>query len=421
MSESLRDYYTAREVGDLLGYDRQTVYALIRTGVLPTQKVHGAYHVPSQAVADFQKAAERRVTSRSRVVIARRLFLKGAGAVALTFVTQGFYDAAKTTWGGRAQAMSATELVQELFGSIASPGGRSFDFSIGRPKYRGRHPYHVDNWAAGVALTGPLGLPGLKNLVHRQDSGRMDLSGDLVIVGGSTSTDETMIAWELEGPNDQELSRPADPILPLRWYDIADVNHPSILNSDPIGYVYEGWGPRSSAAWPIQEIDLATGKPSKLWMPETGSETVTIKDVRFPVPHDNYLCVTRLPNFLSTEFDAAGTSGRWPHLLVISGGNGIGTRAAGLLTSSAGVEALRDAEVALGGAREFQVLFRAHGLQRAGGGFHRLQRIEFVAAQPLDLIISAERYRLAHERAMRQLQERLPRWVPDEERKPEYL
>ena len=30
MSESLRDYYTVQEVGDLLGYNRQTVYALLR-------------------------------------------------------------------------------------------------------------------------------------------------------------------------------------------------------------------------------------------------------------------------------------------------------------------------------------------------------------------------------------------------------
>jgi excisionase family DNA binding protein len=317
--------YTVQEVADILGISPDAVRALIRTKVLPAKKVAGRYRISVAALASLIPNAKP-APKRSRAVMARRHILTAGATIGLGLATNGFYDIVKEFWTEHQRENEAVDRFRRIFGHVTE-GGREFDYSLGRPKYRGRyHPYHPDNWVAGVALGGPLGLPDIRNVVPPNTGIRMNLRGDVFVIGGSSSTDETMVAWELEGPNDQELRRRANPILPLRWYGMSDINDPATRSSPPIAYRYPDGGPRATAAWPIVEVDTKTGRVERLWTPGASKETLRIKGRDVSLPYDNYLYLSRLANFLDDRFDATSDRNQWPHLLVIGGSNGIGTR-----------------------------------------------------------------------------------------------
>jgi hypothetical protein len=258
--------------------------------------------------------------------------------------------------------------------------------------------------AAANALIKPLGiLNDWKPLVVPSDFRiGIDPRGDLVVIGGPVSTVLTKIAWEYSGPKGRALRRPEDPIVPLRWYGIADAKDASIVQDFPISWEMEGVGavgPTSN--WPFEDTKTGTRIT-----PEPGDK-VPVKGQEAYVPKDNYLLITRLPNFVAPDFGEllSRDPSVWPHLLVFEGSHGLGTRAAELLVSSVGLKALQEAERELRGTTGFQVLFRVTGLDwelndLTGKGFHKFHQIELVddGVWPLNFL-DTNIYRRAHEYA----------------------
>jgi hypothetical protein len=260
--------------------------------------------------------------------------------------------------------------------------------------------------AAGTAVASMLGLGRLKQVALRDGGARLQRRGDLFVVGGPNSTDESMVAFEYRRDG-SAIRRATNPTLPLRWSWIVDSSHPAAKSAPPMGYVVDGWGPRLAGAWPLMETHLATGRERRLFLPEASNEAVASTGVRALVPRDNYLLVTKLVNFLDPDFDRRLTSGSpsdAPHILSIEGTHSIGTRSAELLTDATSVDALSQARRELHGATEFQLLFRAHEVTKTPRGGHRFTALEYVDCQSLEEI-TVDDYRLAHEPAVRRLHE----------------
>jgi hypothetical protein len=260
---------------------------------------------------------------------------------------------------------------------------------------------------AGTAVASMLGLSELKQVVMRHRAViPIQRLGDLFVIGGPNSTDECMIAWEYEMPTANALRRKENPTLPLRWHWIVDIEHPAVVDAAPMGYVVDSLGARGAGAWPLVDVNMETGKTKRLLLPEPSDEIVAVSGRKAFVPLHNYLLVTRLPNFLDPRIDQWLELDRsqWPHILAIEGTHSIGTKAAELLASSGGLEALTQAEHDVHGATEFQLLFRVTRICTTFQGIHRFRRVEFVDAQRLDAI-GASTYQLAHMTAMRRLHE----------------
>jgi len=321
----------------------------------------------------------------------------------VAFIAGGFLNAiGHKAYTEHADMYAAKKLFEKVFGSV----GPIHSLSLGEPIYNG---YHRENVAAANALIKPLGLlSDYKPLVVPSNLRiGIDPRGDLVLIGGPVSTVLTQIAWEYSGPEGRALRRPENPIVPLRWYGVSDAKDASIARDFPISWKMEGAGEVGPTVnWPFE--DTITGMRIR---PEPG-EMVTVRVQKAYVPKDNYLLITRLPNFLSPDFGELLSldPSVWPHLLVFEGSHGIGTRAAELLVSSVGLKALQEAERELRGATEFQVLFRVTGFDLGlndltGESFHKFHQIELLddGVWPLDFL-DDNIYRRAHEYANDALQ-----------------
>lgn len=128
------------------------------------------------------------------------------------------------------------------------------------------------------------------------------------------------------------------------------------------------------------------------------------------LPSENYLLVTKLPNFLSSK--RQGNPSSWPQLLVFEGNNGLGTRAVELLLQPAGLEGLDHVKSRLQGATAFQTLFRVYDIELTTQGFHRFRKIEPLdwAIEPLK--VDEHTYEKAHKKAISRLYaEKLPKQI----------
>src|SRR4030095_3540145 len=96
--------------------------------------------------------------------------------------------------------------------------------------------------------------------------------------------------------------------------------------------------------------------------------------------------VTRLPNFLSSEYkeDNGSQPATWGRLVVIQGTHGIGTRAIELLLTNKGKAPLLAMKAQLSNAPAFQSHFKVSTPEQAPDGFHRFTEIEHVRSVPLD-------------------------------------
>lgn len=408
-----KEYYTPQEVAELLNVTRQTVYSWINKGRLKAKKFGRLKRIPREALETTLEPAHpaegesERVRTSTRsdsreeqpslgtAVMTRRDFLflgiTATITVASKLLFQGYPGLINELLEKRERDKEAKKIFREVFGNI----GERWSYELGR--LRDTIRIHPDNYAAGKALIEQLALPHSASQVLAASTDlEIDPSGDLVLFGGSNSTRLTMIAWQYEGPNSLELRRPDEPILPLRWYGIADSTDPSVRTDNLIGYRMEGVGPVSTFNWPF--VDTRDG--DKRIRPQTGKRITVNGDAAY-LPVDNYLLVTRLPNFLTPHFKTQQQfdPSVWPHLLVFEGSNGCGTRGAELLKSPAGLKALEDTKGKIGAANEFQALFRLTDIELTPAKFHRFNTIELVDAEPLDTI-DAKTYREAHHYAM---------------------
>ena len=284
----------------------------------------------------------------------------------------------------------------ETFGLV----GPIQSLSLGRDDYP--KVFHIDNLAAGVALAGPLGLYAANPITT--DGGIDALpDGDLVLIGGPNSTPLTKIAWEFEGPNDRELRRRDNPVIPLTFYGISDSK-----GLERVAWKMEDQGNRASYNWPFVCTD--ENRPYRELRPEY-DETRRLPvewDGRMeevPTLRNNYLLVTRIPNFLAPNFaETVKTTARedWPYLTVFEGNHGVGTRGVALLLTAEGLASLEKLKHSLRGIAAFQQMFRVGDIALTPGDFHKPYSIElFDDVAPLDLSESV--YLQAHDYAMRRL------------------
>jgi hypothetical protein len=302
----------------------------------------------------------------------------------------------------------AKHLFDQLFGPLQPSGTGTADTPT-----RVRAGTHPDNRAAEGAL---LELLGITNDTVFEEADELEIAGDggLVLFGGPNSTPYTSVAWEFDGPNYRQLRRSENPILPIRFYGLSDVTDPTLVRDVRIGWDLEGVGEVSTVNWPY----IDTYRSGKTYRPEPDrrqNKRLTVKGESVFLPYDNYLLVTRLPNFMLRDLstlDGVHPS-VWPHLLVIEGNHGLGTRAVELLLQKQGLQALSDASSALRGSHAFQVLFRVEHLELTGTtsadgtplAYHRFRTINLEEPQDLDHI-GTDTYKRAHDRAWKKLDSR---------------
>jgi hypothetical protein len=272
------------------------------------------------------------------------------------------------------------------------------------PVLRNLGDFHPDNRAGGSAILASLLPPNDRRvslLFSARKGLRLEHGEGLLIAGGPVGCLYSRIAFEFEGHSPKRLVRRSRPIIPLRWYGLANELDPRVKELGRVSYVMEGVGTVFPNNWPL--VDTIS---SRTWEVRTGRAIPGSRPAEQAYQlHDNYLTVTRMPNFLSpavpklirTNTDLES----WPQLVNLDGRNSIGTRGAELLTQSEGQTALRDAlDATKRFGPSYQLLFRLTNLV-SNGGFSRFSRISFVDAHELRLppsVLSA-----AHRYAQRRL------------------
>jgi hypothetical protein len=312
-----------------------------------------------------------------------------------TSVSIGAGIKAQQILDAKADDEAARELFQVLFG-FREPG--RFDYISGRPTYWGSyHPYHR---LAGDALAAPLGLRDSRDRPLQQPHGlAQQPKGDKVVFGGPNSTEETARAWGFAGTSHRELRR-VNSSLPLRWYGISAESE---LGTEEGVVIVYGMGKDRVAEtknWPIVDVQRGTQLVSDR-RSLTADELSALPPLASPsdrarLPTTNYLVLTRLPNFLDSDFGTAGMKDST--LLVVSGVNGVGTRAAELLPTQKGLQALEDLSRQVGVGQAFQALFEAYDVEAAPGGTHRFRRIRYLCSHPLPS--DPDSYEAAHRQAL---------------------
>jgi hypothetical protein len=264
--------------------------------------------------------------------------------------------------------------------------------------------FHPDNEAAFLRLATALGVDFRAG--HAEPSLNMVRNGDVFLVGGPKSTGLTRVAWEFEGDDEARLTRPAEPILKqLRWYGVSDE---SDIHDTRIGWRLESVGPVAAANWPL--VDTKTKKRYRGANPSRNS-IITASGEEVFEPKDNWLIVTRLPNFLADLRSLPNLDLRspdtWPGLLVFEGAHGLGTRAAELLLETQGQMLIEQAEHELRrfGMEAYQLRFEVKDLEVSVADLedprkavHRFARIDLLDIEPLE--IPAATYMLANEKAV---------------------
>jgi hypothetical protein len=396
----VRPHYTVADVAGWLGTSDEDVRALIDKHQLPAEFKAGRWQIPAD---DFERyCAEhghRRVDKREVVFtrrgLGKRAVLWAMGFMFTTSVSTGVGLKAQQILDAKADDEAARELFQVLFG-FREPG--RFDYIYGRPTYWGSyHPYHR---LAGDALAAPLGLRDSRDRPLQQPHGLpQQRKGDKVVFGGPNSTEETARAWGYAGRSHRELRR-VKSSLPLRWYGISAESE---LGTEEGVVIVYGMGKDRVAEtknWPIVDVQRGTQLVSDR-RPLTSDELSALPPLASPsdrarLPTTNYLVLTRLPNFLDSDFGTAGMEDFT--LLVVSGVNGVGTRAAELLPTQTGLQALEDLSRQVGVGQAFQALFEAYDVKAAPGGTHRFRRIRYLCSHPLPS--DPDSYEAAHRQAV---------------------
>ncbi|MBV8893821.1 MAG: hypothetical protein JO266_17945 [Acidobacteria bacterium] len=268
----------------------------------------------------------------------------------------------------------------EYLTNILNPLNRSISYRIGSIDRAGYLPRigdthgHPDHAVAVFSL---------HNALTQRDRGMEiplssllggDLSGNIVVIGGPNATRYTRIAWDLRGSPSSpfKLERSKSAILPLRWWGFSDAEQ---LRDEPFAaWIIDGIGPVVRPNWPL--VDRENPKSANIPASQLGSRIQVGDKVGYELV-DNYLLITKVPNFFNPSFESEIGLGRkrWSWLLVVEGLHGIGSKAIELLLTKSS-KALEAALLKLGDAQYFQLLFKAFG--NING--RRFTTIEFVDA-----------------------------------------
>jgi len=376
---------------------RATEERLERALGLPQEALR---QIPNPALA-VVRGVRRRTVLKSGLYVAG-LVAAGIGGAAGTVVFQAALD----RWQGPSKRSAADKAAQQKLTEVFGVGRcvESESISVGQQTYpSGFMGFHWDNVAAFSSFAEPLGLtdPDIVKALTAQRGLGLSREGDLILFGGPTSTPYSAIALEYEPiASDGGLKRAGggDPIikLPYEWNKSSAL----LMQKDHIGWMMEGIGanvtpgPVGSFNWPLVCLDP---RPEQVEMlrARPGNDSVIVGGQVRQVPLTNFILITRIPNILSAHFenqlldaDPEDDLGSWPHILIMEGVHGIGTRAVGLLAEQAGLEAMSYIEEKLGGASQFQVVLEVNSIEKHQG-YHK--------AHAIKRVVDVRRLRIQHD------------------------
>jgi hypothetical protein len=302
------------------------------------------------------------------------------------------------------QQARASSLFREVFslGDLQSTVGESVGF--GRSNFSAG--FHPDNRAAGISLLDGLGLRA-DSSDETWPSLDTPVEYSMALIGGQNSTPLTRVVFESEGPSDYELERRSEPLLPLKYYGIANKAR---ISDDRVGWRMQGVGEVASYNWPYLVVD-PHGKELGRLTPVPGEELLEVRNgnaiERVPVLASNYLLVTRVPNFLTPAFNRRvqrTNPGGWPSVTIFGGSHGVGTRGLELLTAGANVEVLEELASSIRDAIAFQAMFEVSDIDlQKDEGFHRANSIQLLDVAVLDNYLDDHTLRRACNYATRRL------------------
>jgi hypothetical protein len=331
-----------------------------------------------------------KVTAYDRRVILKAAAISALGSVALTTIVEGTIGNTLGNIFGSAHERGVLEAErvardtatsQKLFASLFGQFGKDWSFHLGRI-YADHGGYHRDHDAAFRSLIH--GLPAhspADALISFRDPVRTTVKGDMAVIGGPLSTPIVGLAWQYEAVGKSGFKRAKDLLLRLPYSFLVDETDPRMNTMRKFGWIMADGSLGKSMNRPVIDLDDS----SKLYIPHSSTETIEVGGEHLSVPGQNDLIITRIPNFLSTQYnlDRGTNPATWGSLVVIQATNGIGTRAAGLLLTSAGKEALVSANQAVSGADAFQVHFRASN-HIVSNGIHEFTEINYERSSVLD-------------------------------------
>jgi excisionase family DNA binding protein len=414
----LEPYYTPEEVADLLGVAVDRVLKAIDDGRIQAE-ADPAGPVILGSCIDALVEQGRTLDGRSSPVLIRQPRVHGGSdglrmRRAVPSLAEADAPAASVSYehwltpSRRPAPVLPAPLPESevIFGELFGVSDSNSTLSQGRI-YPQSQP-HPDNVAADDALHSPLGFTARKLVsVTEKDVMPVLPDGDVILVGGPNSTLLTRIAWEFDGPNERQLTRTAEPILKLRYFGLSNAMDPSLRGDKAIGWRLEHVGPVATVNWAIMDtVRKRTLRPQPssnvLMVPST--DAASLSTIEAHLPADNYLVVTRLPNFLHPDF-LQQSSDEWCRLVAFAGNHGLGTRAANLLTDTRGLRLLESAKAVTRGSTAFQLLFRATDLDVVADpdmDFHMFASLELEEIHVLDDVLSAKSLAAAHTRAKEQ-------------------
>ena len=351
---------------------------LIQSGVLKVEDIEGVTCVNPDLVRSLIPKFRQPgvVAEGTRGVLRRDLLIAGVWATIFDVKIQRSLDNAIAAIA----SFKPREKVEQLLGF----NGSALDVSYGS-LLRNLNNYHPDNRAGGSAILAALTNPKELRFPFSFGSGHgIDIHRDnnILVAGGPVGCRYSRIAFEFVGPDSKRLKRRDNPIVPLRWYGIADAEDSRVLELGEVTYYLEGEEKQIYANnWPL--IDSQKSQLLTVQVGRSVDRGLVARQAFWL--EDNYLTITRLPNFLSWRaanlLESNADLSTWPQLVILDGRNGLGTRGAELLTQPAGEEALRNAlqEVGKFAGSAYQVLFKLTCVN-TNTGFSRFTRIDFVDA-----------------------------------------
>lgn len=267
--------------------------------------------------------------------------------------------------------------------------GHHLAMSLGRRAYETRsqfHPDHVDAWYR-LKRSLPRTVP--YPIVSTLDLTRMGPTTDMLVFGGSNSTDESALLFEVSGPTTRRLSRCPDPIMPLHWVGLSD-ERDARLGPTRIAR------PRSGTVEPFGFfIDTASGQPAA---PLT-TMRVAVGGRLVEINTSEDLVITVAPNIFAAPITTRETA--WPRMIILAGTTGLGTRAVELFLSDPGLALLEEITDQLDGWPFFQAHMVAGSLIHPTRKTARYTRLDLRQVRPIEL--TAEHYAAIHHAALTQL------------------
>lgn len=194
---------------------------------------------------DTGKASIKKYLLGRAATIRRRV-----GGVTLSFIDNGLRGVGSYILGNVLARTEKEDEAIKIFKDVFGPLADIRSSTLGNKTYPTESGWSPDNLAAHRAIKDPLELPDVEaTVISDEETVEIDRNGDIVVIGGPVSTPLSMVAFEFEGPNHDELDRPVKPIIPLKYYGIANKKDVSVKSDKLMIYKAEGMGERSRVNW----------------------------------------------------------------------------------------------------------------------------------------------------------------------------